>query len=68
MVDSAHQSVAQLKAELADAAADAEDARAAADTAERRLAQVRRGGGASSAARAPVRGVVLARSASPSAL
>jgi hypothetical protein len=40
MVDSAHQSMARLKAELAEVTGDAEDARAAADQAERRLMKV----------------------------
>jgi chromosome segregation ATPase len=37
MVDSAHDSVAQLKAQLSEAAADADDARAAAEATERQL-------------------------------
>lgn len=41
MVDSAHQSIAQLKAELSELQAEADDARAAADSAERRLIKVR---------------------------
>jgi hypothetical protein len=40
MVDSAHQSVTALKAELQELAAEADDARAAADQAERRLHKV----------------------------
>lgn len=44
MVDSANQSVAQLKAELADTSADADEARGAAEAAERRLLKVRAAG------------------------
>jgi len=40
MVDSAHQSVSQLKAEVGDLQAEVEDARAAADQADRRLIKV----------------------------
>lgn len=40
MVDSAHESVAALKAEVAELAADLDEARSAADAAERRLEKV----------------------------